>query len=517
MKFRVILFLGILLPAIIFAQGSVTDLALIKQLILKKNPNGAIAKANEVLASGENAEVYFLRAKAHHQLRNYKSAISDYKKSLEIDDTADTRLSLALAYQAVKDTVESNRMIKLNLDLYPDHIPTIVSTAALASLKKQNELALKILTDAYRKYDSSIILLARAGEYRKQGKYEKALADYETLIATGKSSSYYMPAAQCASSAGNYKKALEYYNEYLTVNPNSSTALNNVGYELQRIGKFTDAEIYLKKAIDVSPKNIYPLSGQAFMAYMQGDADKAFSIIDMALLFNTKSKVAALIRGHLNAYEGDLPAAEADFKQVLNDPQQVKYAYTALTKVYIYKGEYARALDFVNNYIEKQSIPSPEAYNTRGFAYYKMGKTEEAIKDFLYAMELEENYQPVFSYLEKDSNQPVKNYTHVQFFSPFNNVNDSKSIFFTDGKKDFDFKIRIISNGEVDTSKINLYENGNPIDPKYWSLKNVEKRNFKLMDMVVTDVAFQYTPNIKKSFLKLSYAGSETQTITLIR
>src|SRR5690606_38776182 len=101
----------------------------------------------------------------------------------------------------------------------------------------------------------------------------------------------------------NNKKSIEYYKKYLEVNPNNSTALNNLGYHLQRIGKFTEAEIYLKKAIDVSPKNIYPLSGQAYLAYMQGDVDKAFSILDASLLSTSKSKVNALIRGHLNLYE----------------------------------------------------------------------------------------------------------------------------------------------------------------------------------------------------------------------
>ncbi|ADY53405.1 Tetratricopeptide TPR_1 repeat-containing protein [Pseudopedobacter saltans DSM 12145] len=517
MKFKIILFLGILLPAITWAQGSVESLVVVKRLIANKNFNDAIAKANEILGSGENKEAYILRASAYHQIKEYKREIADLKKALELEDTADARLSLAFAYQIVRDTAESNRMIALNLERYPDHIPTVVSAAAIAALKKQNDVALKILTDAYTKHDSPIALQARAGEYRRQGKYEKALADYETLIALRKSSSYYMSAAQCASQVGNYKKTLEYYKEYLTLNPNSSTALNNVGYELRKIGKFQDAEVYFKKAIDVSPKNVYPLVGQTLLAYMQGDVDKAFSIIDAALLFDTKIKIAALARGSISAQEGDLIAAESDYKQVLSDPQHVKYAYPALTKVYIYKGEYARAVDFVTDYIERQNIPSSEAYNTRGFAYYKMGKTEEAMKDFLYAMELEENYQPIFRYLNKESNQPVKSYTHIQFFLPFNDVNDSKSGFFTDGKKDFDFKIRIISEGEVDASKISLYEREKPVDQKYWSLKKVEKREFKWMDMFVTDVTFQYTPNIKKSSLKLSYNGSETQTITLIR
>lgn len=517
MKLKIILFLGVLLPALVFGQGSLQNMVIIKRLIENKDYNQAISRATEMLTYEENKELYLLRAKAYHGIRDYKHEIEDLKKALDFEEKATTRLSLALAYQAVKDTVEANRMLKLNLELYPDHVPTIISTAALASYKRQHEQALKILTDAYRTYDSPLLLQARAVEYNKQGKYDKALADYETLIYSRKSSSYYMSAAHCAAKAGNSKKAIEYYTEYLQLNPNSSTALNNVGNQLRKMGKFKDAEVYYKKAIDVSPRNIYPLAGQTLIAYMQGDVDKAFSIAESALLFNTKSKLADLARGTLNFFEGDLIGAESDFKQVLQDPQQVENVYTALANVYIYKGEYARAIDFASTYMEKQKVPSPAAYNARGFAFYKMGKKEEAIKDFLYSMELEEDYQPVFRYFNQDSKQLAENYIHVQFFSPFNNVNDCQSGFFMDGKKDLDFKVRIISNGEIDASKINLYESGNLVNPKSWSLKTVEKRDFKFMGMVVTDVLLGYTPNVKKSYLKLSYDGWDTQTLTLIR
>ncbi len=513
MKFRFTFCLYFLLPAVAFTQ----DLSAVKQQLNNKNYKGVITQASEILASGENAEAYLLRAKAYHQLKNYKSEITDYKKALELEENPNTRLSLAFAYQASRDTVESNRLTKLNIELYPDHIPSILYSAASAGSKKQNDLALKILTDAYKKYDSPLLLQARAAEYRRQGKYEKALSDYEMLLLTRKSSSTYMSAAQCASQIGNYKKTLQYYEEYLKFNPNSSAALNNVGHELRKIGKFKDAEIYYKKAIDVSPRNAYPLVGQTVVAYMQGDADKAFSIIDAALLLETKSKIAAMARGSLNLYEGDLEAAEADLKQALSDPQQVKYAYPTLATVFIYKGEYARAVDFITDQIETQTIPSADAHNIRGFAYYKMGKTEEAIKDFLHALELDNDYQPVFRYLEKSTRQAVKNYTHLQFFSPLNDVNNCKSGFFTDEKKEFDFKIRIISNEEVDTSKITLYESGKAVDPKYWSVKGLEKLDFKFMNMLVTDVSLQYIPNKNKSQLTLSYAGTETQTLTLIK
>lgn len=517
MKFKLLLFTGILLPILTLAQGSEKNLEVVKQLLKAKNYEGAVSKANEILAAGENTEVYLLRANAYHQLKNYKNEISDYKRLLELDDNPDARLSLASAYFAARDSSEANRTLELNLKLHPDHIKSILYSSMLAGHRKDLVLALKILTDAYRKYDSPILLHARAIEYRKQGKYEEALSDYESLISIKKSSSLYMYAAQCASSTGDYKKTMEYYKKYIEVNPNNSGALSDAAGQLQRSGNFTEAEVYYKKAIDIMPTNVYPLAGKAFLAYKQGNADEAFSILDASLLFKSKAKISSLVRGYLNTYEGNLAEAETDFKEAITDDKQKKYAYAALAKLFIYRGEYSRAVDFTSTYISGQRTPSAGLYNTRGFAYYKMGKAEEAIKDFLYAKELEKDFQPMFNYIEKDGKSPVQDYTHVQFFLPFSDVNDTKFNFFTDGKKDFDFKIRIISNDEVDASKINLYESGKLIDPKYWSLKSVEKRDFKYMDMLITDVAFQYTPTNKKSNLKLSYAGTETQTQTIIK
>ena len=292
--------------------------------------------------------------------------------------------------------------------------------------------------------------------------------------------------------------------------------MSDVAGELQRAGNFTDAEVYYKKAIDIMPTNVYPLAGKAFLVYKQGHVDEAFSMLDAAVLFKSKAKIASIIRGYLNAYEGNLTEAEIDFKDAMLDKQR-DYAYNALGNVYIYRGEYARAIDFLTQHLESQNTTAATAYNTRGFAYYKIGKTDEAIKDFLHSKELQKDHQPIFSYMNKDSKSTVQNYTHVQFLTPFNDVNDNRFGFSTDGKKDIDFKIRILSKDEVDARKINIYESGNLVDPKYWSLKSVEKRSFKFMDMLVTDVAFQFTPKNKKRYLKLSYAGTDTQTQTILK
>lgn len=507
------------MPVFAFSQVSVRNLTLVKKLIADKKYEEAVSATTQLLVDGDDVQLYSLRASANHQLKNFNSEIEDYKKILIFnDEDPKTRFALAGAYFSAKDTLEAIKTAQKNTQVHPKYIPSYAFLAFVASKRKENELALKILTDAYDKLQSPTLLSIRAAAYRKQGKYEDALGDYETLMA-GRTvpKTVYFSAAQTASEVGDFKKTLRYYETYLEKDPNNSAALNNVGRELQSIGKFTDAAVYYRKSLEVTPGNIFPLSGQALLAYKKGNVDEAFSILDASLLSsrNSKSKINYFIRGYLNAYEGNLADAEADFKATLSDSQQKKYVLNALATIYVYKGEYAKAIEFASENIDSSVEPLPEPYNIRGFAEYKMGKKEDAVKDYLAAIALEDDYQPTFRYVQNGANQPVENYTHVQFLTPFNNVNDCKSAFYTDGNKTLDFKIRIISNADVDVSKIKLFEKDKPLDTKYWSVEGSTKRTFKLMDMLVTDVALTFIPNANRSYLTVFYNDASTQKVTI--
>ncbi len=79
-----------------------------------------------------------------------------------------------------------------------------------------------------------------------------------------------------------------------------------------------------------------------------------------------------------------------------------------MAKLHIWKGDYANSVEFTSKYIDNRTAQVPEAFNIRGFAYYKLGNTAKALKDFASAKALENDYQPIFNYIQNDGKEVIK-------------------------------------------------------------------------------------------------------------
>lgn len=71
-----------------------------------------------------------------------------------------------------------------------------------------------------------------------------------------KSATEYLISGNEAFKRNDYKQAELDYKNAIRLEPNSSTALNNLGVVLNELGKYDDAQATLSKAISVDPKNV---------------------------------------------------------------------------------------------------------------------------------------------------------------------------------------------------------------------------------------------------------------------
>lgn len=87
---------------------------------------------------------------------------------------------------------------------------------------------------------------------------------------------------------GDVETAMQYYNQALIANPDDYITMNNIGANLMNLGKISEAEQYLLKALQINNK--YPNSYLALsiIRQKQNDLHSAFDLAVKALKYNTK-------------------------------------------------------------------------------------------------------------------------------------------------------------------------------------------------------------------------------------
>ena len=148
--------------------------------------------------------------------------------------------------------------------------------------------------------------------------------------------------------------------------------------------------------------------------FADGKTQQALKAYNKALQLNPDNGKIYAARGAAYFFVGDYAAAQEDFLKVLSINPYEADAYCALGSALAAQGDYPQALEVLNsaevlapnkpeiffsrggiyymignyemavaNYTSVLSLrPAADVYNARGAAYLKLGKTDEAQKDF---------------------------------------------------------------------------------------------------------------------------------------
>jgi len=163
-------------------------------------------------------------------------------------------------------------------------------------------------------------------------------------------------------------------------------------------GAITD----LNKAIALDPKfaNAYVGRGNAELDLEQYAA--AIADYDKAIALDPENGGTYFNRGYTKKVMGNYSGAKADFKLAFKfDPKLTKLFFdTGIRR--IKSGDYTGAVQVFDHAIDVNPAFS-EAYNARGYCYYRSGKLKadytKALNDFDRSIKLGgSNYKPVFKY-----------------------------------------------------------------------------------------------------------------------
>ena len=203
------------------------------------------------------------------------------------------------------------------------------------------------------------VLLEKAIQLHNQGKFEKAIKLYSSLIKRDKNNLQLLFLIGTANiQSGNNYNGVMYLEKFLDKNPNSAPALINMGNALKNLNKNNEAIINYNKEIKLDPRSADAFSNKGIALVNLSKFDEAIKSFDYAIKINPK---------HFFAYNNK---GNALFK--LNRPREAIICFN-------------RAIEIKQDYIE--------ALNGRATAYQKIKIYDKAIFDFEKILMLNPDYE----------------------------------------------------------------------------------------------------------------------------
>jgi TolB-like protein/Flp pilus assembly protein TadD len=180
----------------------------------------------------------------------------------------------------------------------------------------------------------------------------------------------------------NYEAALREFEIAQRGLPNESEVYLAIGAILRRQGKWAESTANLEKAVNLNPKDTWPLQQLTFNYWILRDFDKANKTIDRALALNPASLGPWEVKSKLAISEkGDFSVAEKAFETVKSFPmtneQKLKVQGDRAT-VFLLERRYSEGLN------EAESLPDDQLANFPGglwSKYYYSGFARRALQD----------------------------------------------------------------------------------------------------------------------------------------
>lgn len=326
--------------------------------------------------NSEKAEYYINYGITLIKLGQYGDAVSQLKKSISDKDNKIVRENNKRAYRAIGISYYKNGNYKkaisnfdkaLDIDELDYLNEDIMCYKADASMTiGDNEEALKIFTKMIEKNDKSeaaIYYIKRGNIYMLRQEYDLALSDYENAISkNSKNYDYYISKYNALIANNKKQEALNSLNEAITLAVKSSASNLTLGKLYYYSGDITSATNFLNKSIDEKNYDAY---------YYLGLIAEDNKEIDLALQYynvyfdNTKEQISDAAYSHFASclieqgeYELAFECIENALK--LNDStssQSLKYNEIAIyERLGDFDTAYEKIIDYVNIYGTNKDI-----------------------------------------------------------------------------------------------------------------------------------------------------------------
>ena len=190
---------------------------------------------------------------------------------------------------------------------------------------------------------------------------------------------------------GMYKEAIEYYDQVIKINRQSTKAFNNRGVAKARLGNYKEAIQDYDKAIEINPQYADAYNNRGNAKVGLDNHTESLQDFDKAIEINPQNAIAYNNRGVAKAGLGSHTEAIQDYDKAIEINPQYANAYNNCGVAKAKLGNRMEAIQDFDKAIEINPQYA-DAYNNRGVAKEELGDHMEAIQDFDKALEINPQY-----------------------------------------------------------------------------------------------------------------------------
>jgi tetratricopeptide (TPR) repeat protein len=237
---------------------------------------------------------------------------------------------------------------------------------------------------------------AQGLEKADEGNFKGAIEDFNQAIRLNPNYAVaYICRGIAHSAIGDQKAAIEDYNQAIRLNPNYADAYNNRGNARSAIGDQKAAIEDYNQAIRLNPNyaDAYNNRGNARSAI--GDQKAAIEDYNQAIRLNPNYADAYNNRGISRYISGDKKAAIEDYNQAIRLNPNFAVAYICRGIAHSAIGDQKAAIEDYNQAI-RLNPNNAVAYYNRGIAHSAIGDQKAAIEDYNQAIRLNPNYADAY-------------------------------------------------------------------------------------------------------------------------
>ncbi len=228
--------------------------------------------------------------------------------------------------------------------------------------------------------------------YQGLGNMDKAASAFAKALSGNENSTDYLNLAILYKNSKQTKKAIEYFEKALKLDPTLEAIYLNLGNLYLELNQFESAISVLKRGIKINPDfaAYYSTMGHVYLQLedYQAAADAYKKVIEL----NQHAYQAYYYLGKINIELKDFESAEYYFKEAVKYNQDYALAYIALGDIYLSWGENYKAIARYSTAIEKNPT-YPDAHYHLAVGYYKSEMKEAAISELRRTLHLADEHQ----------------------------------------------------------------------------------------------------------------------------
>ncbi len=240
--------------------------------------------------------------------------------------------------------------------------------------------------------------------YRRQGRYEDGLE--AALIVIGQNPNSFVG----QSSSGlmllqlnRFEEAETYLRRAVELDPRNATNLQNLAEALRKQQRYEEAVEWYGKVIEADPDLVQAYAAMADTFIQIKRYDEAASTLERALGRFTDSIWRASLHNLMGmAEEGrvDYEAAAEQYRLAYRSNSHFEEAVTRLAALHFTREHYEDALKYFRAAAEINP-GNPSTWSNIGAVLHRMGRDEEAVASFEHALSVDPDYEQARSFLQQ--------------------------------------------------------------------------------------------------------------------